>query len=388
MSDALDPAIAKLNQRLKAAQMGLKVEQRGGKLSLRGTLPPRPNSHRLKPYQQRVPLGLPANKAGLKQAEQTAKVIVAQLIQNTFDWREYLGPVAGLKLAGASLTETIDAFEKQFFLDRRDSDKPASVRTTWAKAYVPYLRKLVETTERQSSLTLPEAIYATVQGTRANSRSRQTCCTALGALADFMSLELPTDLKSFWGRYGSSKAQIRDLPTDEQIVEAYEQIPNPAWRFVYGMMATYGLRNHEVFFCDCANLKNGSSEAVIEVLETTKTGNHEVWPFYAEWVDRFNLREVTLPKIKTDLTQTTPQRVGQQVTTQFRRYQIPFSPYDLRHAWAVRTILFGLPDTVAARMMGHSVQIHTRTYHRWMTHRDQQAAVATARSRNSLKAPV
>ena len=368
--------------------MGLKIERRGDKLSLRGTLPPRPNSHRLKPYQQRVPLKLPATKAGLKQAEQTVKVIAAQLIQNTFDWRDYLGPVAGLKLAGASLTDSLNAFEKQFFLDRQDSDKPASVRTTWEKAYAPYLRKLIETTSRQSNLTLPEAIYATVQGTRSNSRSRQACCTALGALAEFMNLELPTDLKSFWGRYGSSKTQIRDLPTDEQIVEAYELIPNPTWKFVYGMMATYGLRNHEVFFCDTSNLRNGNAEAVIEVLETTKTGNHEVWPFYAEWVDRFDLREVNLPKIKTDLTQTTPQRVGQQVTTQFRRYKIPFSPYDLRHAWAVRTILFGLPDTVAARMMGHSVQIHTRTYHRWMTHRDQQAAVAAARSRNSLKAPV
>ncbi|MEO1590804.1 MAG: site-specific integrase [Cyanobacteria bacterium J06632_22] len=385
---SLDPTIDKLNQRFKAAQMGLKIERRGSKLNLRGTLPPRPNSHRLKSYQQRVPLGLPATKAGLKQAEQTVKVIAAQLIQNTFDWRDYLGPVAGLKLAGASLTDAIDAFEQQFFLDRQDSDKPASVRTTWEKAYVPYLRKLVETTSRQSNLTLPEAIYATVQGTRANSRSRQTCCTALGALAEFMNLELPTDLKSFWGRYGSTKTQIRDLPTDQQIIEAYELIPNPAWQFVYGMMATYGLRNHEVFFCDYTNLKNGHAEAVVEVLETTKTGNHEVWPFYAEWVERFNLHEVNLPNIKTDLTQTTPQRVGQQVTTQFRRYNIPFSPYDLRHAWAVRTILFGLPDTVAARMMGHSVQIHTRTYHRWMTHRDQQTAVATARSRNSLKAPV
>ncbi|MEO0539576.1 MAG: site-specific integrase [Cyanobacteria bacterium P01_A01_bin.105] len=383
-----DLAIDKLNQRLKAAQMGLKIERRGEKLSLRGTLPPRPNSPRLKPYQQRLPLGLPATKAGLKQAEQTAKVIAAQLIQNTFDWRDYLGPVAGLKLAGASLVDAIDAFEKQFFLDRQDSDKPASVRTTWEKAYVPYLRKLVATTGQQSNLTLPEAIYATVQGTRANSRSRQTCCTALGALAEFMNLELPTDLKSFWGRYGSSKTQLRNLPTDAEIVAAHGLIPNPAWQFVYGMMATYGLRNHEVFFCDTANLKLGHGEAVVEVLETTKTGNHEVWPFYAEWVDRFNLREVNLPNIKTDLTQTTPQRVGQQVTTQFRRYGIPFSPYDLRHAWAVRTILFGLPDTVAARMMGHSVQIHTRTYHRWMTHRDQQAAVAAARSRNSLEAPV
>ena len=110
----------------------------------------------------------------------------------------------------------------------------------------------------------------------------------------------------------------------------YDDIPNPAWRFVYGMMATYGLRNHEVFFCDCTQLKSGSadssnsSEAVIEVLPTTKTGSHEVWPFYPEWVQRFDLGAVNLPNIKTDLTETTLQRVGQQVTTQFRRYGAAF----------------------------------------------------------------
>jgi hypothetical protein len=32
-------------------------------------------------------------------------------------------------------------------------------------------------------------------------------------------------------------------------------------------------------------------------------------------------------------------------------------------------------------MMGHSVAIHTRTYHHWITRRDQQQAVDAALSR-------
>ncbi|MEM8546062.1 MAG: site-specific integrase, partial [Cyanobacteria bacterium P01_H01_bin.119] len=214
--------------------------------------------------------------------------------------------------------------------------------------------------------------------TRANSRSRQICCTALNSFANFLNLELPTDLKTFWGTYGTHKTQQRQLPTDEQILAGYRQIPNPAWRFVYGVMATYGLRNHEVFFCDYGALVGGEKSGAIAVQETTKTGFHEVWPFYPEWVDQFNLRNITLPPVNIDLSQTTLQRVGQQVSTQFRRYQLPFSPYDLRHAWAVRTIHMGLPDTVSARMMGHSVAVHNRTYHRWITRRDQQKAVDAA----------
>ena len=127
-------------------------------------------------------------------------------------------------------------------------------------------------------------------------------------------------------------------------------------------------------------------DRVIRVLPTTKTGEHQVWPFQPEWVDRFSLSTLggsqdALPRIQTDLRRTTLQQVGRRVSEQFRRYDLPITPYDLRHAWAVRTIHIGLPDTVAARMMGHSVAIHTRTYHHWITRRDQQQAVDAALAR-------
>jgi len=382
-STAIDARIVQLNQRLKAARLGLQVERRGHKLSLRGTLPPRPGSDRLRSHQQRLSLDIPATAAGLKQAEQTAKVVAAQLIQNTFDWRDYLPLVGGKRLHQMDLAEKLDAFE-QHFLESSNAADTASVRTTWKKAYAPYLNKLGAIAQSRN-FTLTEAIYATVQSTPNNSRSRQVCCTALNALAEFLNLELPTPLKTLWGNYSPSRTQMRHLPSDEEIVGAIAQIPNPNWRFVYGVMATYGLRNHEVFFCDYAALEQGNAEATVEVLPTTKTGQHEVWPFYPEWVEQFNLREVRLPQINTDLTQTTLQQIGQQVTIQFRRYELPFSPYDLRHAWAVRTIHFGLPDTVAAQMMGHSVAIHSRTYHRWITRRDQQQAVASALSQSQMR---
>jgi integrase len=388
MSDRspLDARLAQVNQRLKAAQLGLQIEQRGQKLSLRGTLPPRPGSPRLRPYQQRISLNLPATPAGLKQAEQEAKIIAAQIIQNAFSWRNYLPIAGGGRLHQMELPEKLHAFE-QHFLAQAPSNRAASVRTTWATAYAPYLRKLEAMLRSHPQFTLAEAIYATVQSTQANSRSRQVCCTALAALAEFLQVELPTDLKSFWGNYSPSRTQMRHLPSDTEIMAAIDRIPNPAWRFVFGIMATYGLRNHEVFFCDFTALQQGVPGATVEVLETTKTGTHEVWPFYPEWIEQFNLCEVRLPSIETDLNHTTLQRIGQQVTRQFRRYNLPFSPYNLRHAWAVRTIHFGLPDTVAARMMGHSVAIHTRTYHRWIARRDQQQAVEAALKRNSLAAP-
>jgi integrase len=382
----IDRQILQTNQRLKAARLGLRIERRGHTLNLRGTLPPRPGSHRLRNYQQRISLNLPATPAGLKQAEQEAKIIAAQIIQNTFDWHEYLPVVGGGRLSQMDISEKLAAFKADFFEQALQKSSIASVRTTWEKAYWPYIQKLETIAQTSPQLSLSEAIYAAIDSTRPNSRSRQVCCTALAALAKFLHVELPIDLKTLWGNYSPSRTQLRNLPSDQEIVSFFDQIPNPAWRWVYGIIATYGLRNHEVFFCDYSALETGNVEAMVEVLGTTKTGNHEVWPFHPEWVEQFNLRQIQLPAIETDLNHTTLQRIGQLVSRQFRRYQLPFSPYDLRHAWAVRTIHFGLPDAVAARMMGHSVTIHTRTYHRWLTHRDQQQAVQAALNQTKRRA--
>jgi hypothetical protein len=383
MTDAIAVKLAQVNQRLKAARLGLQIECRSNRLALRGTLPPRPGSPHRRPVQQRLSLGLPATTAGLKEAEQEAKIIAAQLIQNVFDWRQYQIHGNGLRLSQMELAEQVEVFAQHFLSQAEGVHGRASAKTTWNTAYAPYLRKLIALAQTQPKLTLVEVIYQTIAAIDPQTRSRQICCTALAAFADFMALELPEDLKQLWGNYRTSHA--RQLPSDLEIVAAWQLIPNPAWQFVYGLMATFGLRNHEVFFCNYMEMTRGGTS--IQVLPTTKTGSHEVWAFYPEWIETFQLRERSLPTIQTDLNQTTLQRIGQRVTSQFRRYSIPFSPYDLRHAWAVRTIHFGLPDTVAARMMGHSVAVHTRTYHQWITHRDQQQAVEAALQRSGIKAP-
>lgn len=386
-SFSIDTRINQTNERLKVAQMGLQIERRGNKLSVRGILPPRPNSPRLNPHQQRISLGLPATPTGLKQAEQEVKIIAARILEKNFDWREYLRISGGGRLHQLDLESQIQAFHDYFLNQPERLSNPASTRATWQTAYSPYLRKLQAIAQERPNLTLVETILITVQTCPPNSRSRQNCCTALNAFATFMGQDIGANLKPLSGGYSPNRTQKRELPSDELIVATFDQIPNSEWQFVYGIMATYGLRNHEVFFCDFSNLQENPKDATVHVLGTTKTGSREVWPFYPEWIERFDLQHVKLPGVNTNLNHTTLQRIGHRITTQFRRYAIPFGPYNLRHAWAVRTIHFGLPDTVAARMMGHSVEIHTRTYHQWMTRRDQQLAVEAALNRNPRRAP-
>ena len=284
------------------------------------------------------------------------------------------------------LPEPLAAFEQAFFADPRRRRRRAGSRTTWTAAYLPYLRRLAARCGDRA----PDAaqLEAVLESYAIASRSRQQCALALAALARHQGIVLPDDWNDRAGGYGLHAARFRALPSDAEILALVETIPNPRWRLVYGLMATYGLRNHEAFFCDTSPLAPGG-DRVIRVLPTSKTGEHQVWPFQPEWVERFGLEVLgrdrgALPPVRTDLPATTLQQVGRRVAEQFRRYGLPLRPYDLRHAWAVRTIHIGLPDTVAARMMGHSVSIHTRTYHHWITRRDQQRAVDAALQRQQV----
>ena len=393
----LQIGLAQANQALAQAGVSLRIELRGQRLGLRGPLPCRRGSGR-HPV-QRISLGLPADTAGLELARERLKEVLRQLQQGRFAWSAWgvqqaqppspspstsWFPAATQPAAGDLLG--LAAFEAAFFADPRRRRNPAGCRTTWSSAYLPYLRRLAAVAaERDLPLGLP-LLEVALESYAASSRSRQQCGTALAALARHFELDLPDNWSERAAGYGLHAAQFRRLPGDPQILLWAEQIPNPAWRLAYGLMATYGLRNHEVFFCDLSALAPGG-DRVIRVLPTSKTGEHQVWPFQPDWVEHFGLEQLggsqpPLPAVATDLRHTTLQQVGRRVAEQFRRYELPITPYDLRHAWAVRTIHIGLPDTVAARMMGHSVAIHTRTYHHWITRRDQQQAVDAALARH------
>lgn len=408
------------NRRLAASGTGLRLEIRQHRLGLRGPLPC-PKGTAARPV-QRISLGLPATAEGMVAAlDQLARVREA-VERGRFRWEHWRrrpaaaapsppaappgeispaepSPRPGAASAGSpagapGLTPLLEGFEAAFFADPRRRRRPAGSHSTWSGAYRPYLRRLVAVAA--SSAEAPAAIDGpllerVLETYPLASRSRQQCGLALGALARHLELPLPADWSERSGGYGLHVARFRGLPSDARILELVAAIPNPRWRLAYGLMATYGLRNHEVFFCDLSALAPGG-DRVLRVLPTSKTGEHQVWPFQPDWVERFGLEGLgeggaELPRVCTDLRRTTLQQVGRRVAEQFRRYGLPITPYDLRHAWAVRTIHIGLPDTVAARMMGHSVAIHTRTYHHWITRRDQQQAVDTALARLRQSAP-
>lgn len=88
------------NGRLVSGKVGVKIEVKGNRLYLRATLPPKPDSPKRQPHQQRLALGYYANPAGISLAEAEARKVGALLDCKEFSWEPYL------KASGQALTIT------------------------------------------------------------------------------------------------------------------------------------------------------------------------------------------------------------------------------------------------------------------------------------------
>ena len=376
--------INNVNDKFATQGSKLRIEKRGEKLNIRGSLPSKDDNNNFKV--QRISLGLNADISGLEAAEKKLQLINLQLELNQFNWINWASKTHKKAIHNdCEFSTKINQFEKFFFQENKNEYLTSTRKTTWRSSYKPYLKRILNIYESSRNPDLRNIFLKTLSTYEEGSRSRKQCATSLSVFAKFLDIKLPEDWKLNAKGYGLRKASFRDLPTDEMIENLWLKIPNKSWKFVFGLMATYGLRNHEVFFSDLSSLTN-SGDKIIRVLPTTKTGEHQVWPFHPEWIEKFELFELgnnpeLLPNINKDLKITTLQNIGKKITNQFKRYSLQIKPYDLRHAWAVRTIFYDLPDTVAARMMGHSVSLHTQTYHHWITKRDQQQAVNNALSK-------
>lgn len=334
--------IAQANGRLKAGKIPVLIQQIGNKLYLQATLPPKPDSEKTSRHQQRIALGIPANPAGVSLAENEARKVGGLLAVGEFDWQPY---VKNRIQQPETIGDWVDRFELEY------RDRMADI--TWKTDYRNVFIKLPA--NEPISIDVLKRVLLT---TKPDSKTRKRAAQSFTLLAKFAGLE--GDFKSLQGNYSASEVEPRDLPSDEEIAQTYHSIINPGWKWVYGMIAVFGLRSHEVFYLDIEDLAQGGS--MVHVLEG-KTGKRMVWACYPEWIDQFALRDRILPPIICK----THEDYTQRVCNFFGRTTRNFTALDLRHCWAVRTLLCGLPYEVAAKQMGHSVSVHERTYHRWIT---------------------
>lgn len=358
MYEEIDELITQINDRLKAQNIGISIERDGKRLRLRGVFPPKPNSFDLNPTQQRLYPQIRATAEGVKIAEREAIKIRLSLDESKFDWGNYTRTHhSDADQSPRTVGDWILLFEADYF-NRRQTNQ--QTLTTWRTEYRMVFRRL----PLKKRLTT-ELLIETILSTQPDTKSRKRFCICLGALAKFAGLELET--KTLKGDYSPKRVAPRQIPDDEQIVECFYQISAPGWRWVYGMMACYGLRNHEVFRVDLEALADSHICSVL----SGKTGSRQVWPFHFEWVKQFGLQQIELPEV--NLTRSNAS-LGGDVSQHFRRQGIPFGAYNLRHAWAIRTLEYGLETSLAAQQMGHSLEVHSELYHHWISSKQHQRA--------------
>nr|MDJ0677120.1 site-specific integrase [Calothrix sp. MO_167.B42] len=113
-------------------------------------------------------------------------------------------------------------------------------------------------------------------------------------------------------------------------------------------------------------------------------------PLHKQWIEEFDLRNpkylamlaiAISKKDKNKHTEITA--LTQRVSWWFRKIGLDFKPYDLRHAWAIRAHILGIPIKAAADNLGHSVQVHTQTYQRWFSLDMRKLAINQALSKRS-----
>lgn len=365
----IDEKINEANQRLKLGRVGVAIVRMGERLYLQATLPPKPGSYKSKKHQQKIALGIYANPTGLKTAEKEALKIGGLLACKEFSWAPYLKSDPSAP-EPQRVREWVAEFEQDYFERRLRSRKS---ETTWLIDYKRVFDRLP-----QDQVLDIEMIKRAIIATTPDSRSRKRACLALGALAKFAGIDFNT--KPFQGHYSPKKVSPRDLPSDEAIAQQFYKINDPAWRWAYGLMATYGLRPHEIF---CLDWRSPVSESGILSILDGKTGPRRVWPIFPEWFEQFNLAEIKPP----NCTGKNNADLGNRVSHAFRRLKVPFQPYDLRHCWAIRSLEFGLDISLAAQQLGHSVKIHSEIYHLWISDRHHQRAFDALMKRSDRPLP-
>ncbi len=338
--------IEAVNERLKAAKIGVRVEARGDRLSLRATLPPKPASSKTKPYQQYLALGIYANPAGLQRAEAEAKIVGGLLARGEFDWSRYLIDEQELGIGGWK--EWIEKLRRDYFAQKGDNP---TTQFTWKNDYEAAFKNL------KGEVAIASLIAAATC-TAANSRSRKRTCEKLQLLAELVGIKV--DLKPYIGNYGNSQTKPRNIPTDDQIIQARSLFLNsPKWLWAYSVMATYGLRDHEIFFCEIS-----STPPHICYVREGKTGERICYPLHPDWSAEWQLWEIKKPNCTGKMYRD----YGQRVSRTFARRDTPFLPYDLRHAYAIRgSVLYKAPVATMAAWMGHSPAVHWSTYNKWIS---------------------
>lgn len=257
MQEEFEKQFAQLKERLKAARCKARVTKNNNSLALQATLPLKPGDKDKKgtgTKQYLISLGIPANLDGLKTAEEEAYELGKLIARKTFTWSDkYLGIRSKQKLEVKSFGELLDRFESEYFKNHKRTIKSEH-------SFNNYFRELKRHLPPEQ-LATSDNMLQILDATEPESYPRRNLAISISIFAKYFDIHI--NITEYLKR---PKAQKRNIPTDCQIETAYlgyEEYANnrqqrgiknrkfennwKIYRWVYGMLATFGLRPRELF---------------------------------------------------------------------------------------------------------------------------------------------
>lgn len=335
------PTVKSINASLKAGGIPVRINQRGNSLYLRSSkFPPKLGDAAGKQYE--IPMGT-VSPVLLARIEDDARIAWRLVIEGRWNWSVYGKGARSPKTVG----EWVERFEKHYL--RENDITPRTFEKHWRAEVLDRLPK-----DKKLSKAV---ILTTVLSTPENTRLRKQTCRKLAKFAEFADIEV--NLKLYQGNYGLSTVAARTLPTDLELEKWYGRIKSKSWQIIFARLVAFGLRPSEAFFFELIDSRTAT------VIDAKSKRPREVKAFHPHWADMWEL-EGELPRI-TWRQKTKHEDISQRIGTRFNSYGMEFDRYDLRHAWCVRvSVEYEVPLSIAARWAGHSPEVHSRIYERWI----------------------
>ncbi|TVP62808.1 MAG: site-specific integrase [Nodularia sp. (in: Bacteria)] len=390
--------LEQVNLRLKSAKAKVTVRASNGSLQLRATLPIKPGDKDIKGTgrkQYNLSLNIPANWDGLKTAEEEAYELGKLIARKSFEWNDkYLGNEA-IKKDFKTIGELLAQFEAEYFKTHQ--------RTTKSEHTFFYYFSRTKRFTNAQDLATPENFISSIEKID-KQWAKYNAARAISAFCQTFKIEI--DLSQY---SKMPENNPRNIPTDTEIAagiikfedylknrgnQVNQNVKNSwqLWRWTYGMLAVFGLRPRELFISPDIDwwLSKENIDLTWKVHKDCKTGEREALPLHRQWISEFDLRNpkylemlATAISKKDNTNHAEITALTQRVSWWFRKIGLDFKPYDLRHAWAIRAHILGIPIKAAADNLGHSVQVHTETYQRWFSLDMRKLAINQALSKRN-----
>ena len=370
-----------LQDQLKTINAGIKrvsIKQRKESLVLVATLPAKQDGR--KPHQQTIPTGHKADAHGLKFAHKLAQSLAAALAAGTFDWADWSRSTATNSApAEAPTTITVGQAVEKLVADFWQG----KVRTSAAERT---LKRLMYETKRipQAAVLTMDLLVAVGDQQRPGSRTREEFLKVAKRLAVLNGIAGTDRLDAIKTPY---EPAARDVPSDDSLLALLNAMPSDhKYAWMTQALVIYGCRPAEVFSL------RPKDDGTAEVLTIKRKGKPPTWRT-ALALPIAGMPALTGRSVVWDVRSPmeydsieAKRLVGNWGKWLRNRWAEDVMPgvdlYDFRHAWAIRSIRKNLNASLAAKTMGHSLEVHHRAYHRWLDQADVAAVAAALKQPN------